>query len=88
MATLYPLPSSPKMFFLGTRQSSSKISQVELALMPNLSSFLATENPSKFRSTTKAVIPLYPASGSIVANTIKISASFALVIQSFAPLST
>ena len=43
---------------LGTRTSSRISSQVELARMPSLSSFLPTSKPSKSRSTMKLVIPL------------------------------
>ena len=40
---------------------------VEDARIPSLSSFFPTEKPSDSRSTTKAVIPRYPASGSALA---------------------
>ena len=72
----------------GTRHSSSSSSQVLLARMPSLSSFLPTVKPSKPRSMRNAVMPRYPAAGSTVANTMKRSASAAFVIQSLRPEST
>ena len=59
-----------------------------LARIPSLSSFLPTVKPGVLRSTMQAVMPLWRAAGSIVAKTMKTSASFAFVIQSLRPLST
>ena len=42
---------------VGTRQSSKSNSQVLLARMPSLSSFLPTVNPGVPRSTMNAVMP-------------------------------
>ena len=88
MAILYPLPTSPRTFDLGTRQSSRINSQVEEARMPSLSSFLPTVNPGNSFSIIKAVMPLYPAAGSTVANRIKTPASLPLVIHNLRPLRT
>ena len=59
-----------------------------LARIPSLSSFLPTAKPGKPRSIRKAVMPRYPASGFALANTMNMSASLALVIQSLRPVST
>ena len=88
MAILYPLPTSPRTFSFGTRQSSRINSQVEDARIPSLSSFLPTVNPEKFFSMRNAVIPLYPFDASTVANKMNSPASFAFVIQSLRPLRT
>ena len=56
--------------------------------MPSLSSFLPTVKPSESRSTKNAVIPLYPASASTVANTMNSPASAPLVIHILRPSST
>ena len=56
--------------------------------MPSLSSFFPTVNPAKPRSTSSAVMPLYPAAGSSVANTMNTSASLPFVIQSLRPFRT
>ena len=52
--------------------------------MPSLSSFLPTFSPALERSTKNAVIPLYPADASTVANTKKKDASAAVAKEDFA----
>ena len=59
-----------------------------LARMPSLSSFLPTARPGRSCSTTNAVMPRWPASGSTLAMTMKSPASRALVIQSLRPVMT
>ena len=61
------------------------MTQVLLALMPSFFSFLAMEKPGVFFSTTKALMPLYPLSGSWLAKTRKNPASMLLVIHILEP---
>src|SRR6185312_13884466 len=88
IAILYPCPTGPRTFAAGTTHPSRMSSVVLEARMPNLSSFLPTENPAKPRSTMNAVMPRYPAEGSTVANTMNISASAPFVIHNLRPVST
>ncbi len=64
-----PCPSSPIRLSSGTSQFSKKSSPVEPAQMPSLCSMSVAENPGVPFSTTKAEMPLCPASGSVFANT-------------------
>ena len=67
ISTLTPSLRFPSMFFSGTTQSSKMSSLVSDPLIPSLSSFLATLNPSNSFWMMNAVIPLGPASGSVLA---------------------
>lgn len=53
--------------------------------MPNLSNFCAGFHPSIPFSTTNAVIPPFPAAGSVLAYTMTVSATVPLVIHIFVP---
>ena len=58
------------------------------ARMPSLFSFLPTEKPGNSRSTTNAVMPLYPFETSTLAKTMNAPASAPFVIQNFRPVSS
>ena len=64
-----PWPSSPIRFSAGTSTFSKKSSPVEPAQIPSLSSWSRVVKPGIPFSSTKAVIPLWPASGSVFAKT-------------------
>jgi hypothetical protein len=64
----------------GTLQFSKTNSQVSLPLIPSLSNFGLAEKPSKSRSMMKAVIPLDPFPGSVLAYTTRVEATGPLVI--------
>ena len=63
----------------GTKQSSKTSSHVSLPRIPTLSSFWCVENPVKLRSMIKAVIPLEPWSGRVLAYTTSVDATGPLV---------
>ena len=67
IASLKPLFSSPSRFSAGIATSLNEIVAVLEARWPSLSSFLSTVTPSRSRSTTKAVMPRWPASLSVFA---------------------
>jgi hypothetical protein len=69
MAMRNPSPSSPIRLPTGTRTPSSTISPVGLPRTPIFSSSFATCTPQP-ASTTKAVTPLLPAAGSVLAKTV------------------
>lgn len=75
MSTLTPRLISPRTLACGTKTSSNISSPVLEPLIPSLSSFLAHENPLNDFSTTKAVMPLDPLLGSVLAYTTIKSAS-------------
>ena len=70
MAIRKPSPSSPSRFPAGTRQSSKRSSPVVEPAMPIFGSRRATSKPGASDSTTKAEIPEWPASGSVLAKTV------------------
>ncbi|KAH1002025.1 hypothetical protein HUJ05_008647 [Dendroctonus ponderosae] len=80
-----PKPSSPKRFSLGILQLSNISAQVEEPLIPNLSSFLPSSNPSTGLGMMIAEIPLCFRLLSVVANTTPASLSNAFVIHDFVP---
>ena len=55
------------MFSAGISTSSKEMVAVLEARWPILSSFLSTLTPGESASTTKAVMPRWPASGSVLA---------------------
>ena len=67
IASLKPLFSSPRRFSAGISTSLKEMVAVLEARWPILSSFLSTVTPSRSASTTKALIPRWPASGSVFA---------------------
>jgi hypothetical protein len=67
IASLKPWFSSPIMFSAGTSTSLKERAAVFEARWPILSSFLSTLTPSQLDSTTKALMPRWPASGSVLA---------------------
>ena len=69
LAILNPSPLLPSKFSFGTIQSSNIRLHVELALIPNLSSFLPNDKPSVGFFTINALIPLCLSDLSVVANT-------------------
>ena len=88
IATLKPLPSSPRRWSSGTRTLSKKTAAVELALSPILSSWGPVLTPGMSRVTMKALS--FPRSSGlpVLAKTVKKLASPPLVIHSLFPLST
>ena len=83
-----PWPSSPIRFSAGTSTFSKKSSPVEPAQMPSLFSWSRDVNPGMPFSSTKALIPLCAAAGSVFANTSAWSATVAYEIQFFWPFRT
>jgi hypothetical protein len=75
LAILNPSPFLPRRFSLGIRQSSNIRLHVELALIPNLSSFFPNDKPSVGFFTINALIPLCLSDLSVVAKTTTASAS-------------
>lgn len=73
--TRTPRFTSPNRFSRGTNTSSKISSPVFEPRMPSLSSLRAHEKPLEDFSTTKAVIPFEPFSGSVLAYTTIKSAS-------------
>lgn len=67
MSTLTPRFTWPSTFSSGTKTFSKTISPVLEPRMPSLSSLRAQEKPGVEVSTTKAVMPLEPFSGSVLA---------------------
>lgn len=57
MAILNPNPGSPRRFSLGILQSSKIRLQVEVALIPSLSSFFPRDKPEMGLGTRNALIP-------------------------------
>ena len=88
MAILKPSPSGPSMLAAGTRQSVKISSTVGEPRMPIFFSSLPTANPGVPFSTTNALMPLAPLSGSVTAKTVTMSAMLPCVIQIFVPSST
>mmetsp|Transcript_10278 Transcript_10278/g.23436 ORF Transcript_10278/g.23436 Transcript_10278/m.23436 type:complete len:238 (-) Transcript_10278:225-938(-) len=88
MAIMYPLPSWPSTSSCGTLQSTKLTSHVEDARIPNLFSFLPMMTPGLSPLTMKAVMPRYPASGLMFANTRNQPACMAFVIQHLVPFRT
>ena len=84
MATLNPLPSSPRTQSAGTLTLSKRTVVVHDARMPILSSLGPELTPCQSRSTMKAVI--LPPSLSVLANTVKNPAVPPFVIQIFSPV--
>jgi hypothetical protein len=66
---LNPSPLLPRRFPFGIIQSSKIKLHVELALIPNLSSFLPNDKPSVGFLTINALIPLCLSDLSVVAKT-------------------
>ena len=87
MAILKPSPSPPTRFSSGTHAFSNSSCPVGEPRIPILCSSRPTWNPGASASTTKHEIPRVPAFGSVTANTVYASATPALVIQFFTPLS-
>ena len=69
IATSNPCPSSPIRFSAGTSTFSKKSSPVDPAQIPSLCSVSRVVKPFIPFSSTKALIPLCPAAGSVFANT-------------------
>ena len=69
MAILKPKPSSPRRSSSGTSTSSKVTARVSDARWPMLSSFLPTVTPGWSAETMKPVMPLWPASLSVLART-------------------
>ena len=67
IASLKPLFSSASRFSSGIATSLNEIVAVFEARWPSLSSFLSTVTPSRWRSTTNALMPRWPASLSVFA---------------------
>ena len=67
IASRKPWFSSPSRYSAGISTSSNWICAVSEARWPSLSSFFITETPGASRGTTKAEMPLCPASGSVFA---------------------
>ncbi len=67
MRTLTPRFTWPSTFSSGTKTLSKTISPVLEPRMPSLSSLRAQEKPGAEVSTMKAVMPLEPFSGSVLA---------------------
>ena len=88
IAILKPPPSGPSMFAAGTRHSVNVSSTVGEPRMPIFFSSLPTANPGVPFSTTNALIPFAPFSGSVTAKTVTMSAMLPWVIQIFVPSST
>ncbi len=84
IATLKPLPTSPRTLAAGTRTLSSTTVVVELARRPILSSCGPVVTPAMSRVTMKAVI--LPSGVSVLAKTVKKSAMPPFVIQIFSPV--
>jgi hypothetical protein len=72
---LNPSPFFPSKFSFGIIQSSNIRLHVELALIPNLSSFLPNDKPSDGFLTINALMPLCFRDLSVVAKTTAASAS-------------
>ena len=85
IASLKPWFSSPSRLPAGTSTSSNEISAVSEARWPSLSSFLSTVTPSASRGTTNALIPRWPASGSVFAYTVYHDAWLPLVMKHLEP---
>ncbi len=83
-----PAASSPSRFAAGTRQPSKTSSPVVEPAIPNFSSSRATSNPGVPASTRNALIPAWPASGSVFAKTVYSPATPAFVMNRFEPSST
>ena len=82
------LVSTPNTFEAGTTQSSKISSPEGDPRTPIFFRDFPRENPGKSFSTTKAVIPLCPASGFVFAYTTMTSARGPLVMNIFVPLRT
>jgi hypothetical protein len=65
--TLTPWFRAPRMFSCGTKTLSKTSSPVLEPRMPSLSSLRVQENPWVAEGTMKAVMPLEPFSGSVLA---------------------
>ena len=87
IATLKPLPSSPRRFAAGTRTLSKNTAVVFEARIPILSSCGPWVIPPRSRVTAKALIfPFAPGvSGAVLAKTVKKSAMPPLLIHNFCP---
>ncbi len=89
MASIQPCPTWPTTFSSGTSTSSKVTPRVSEARWPMFHSLRPTETPFQARSTTNAVMPPRAFSaGSVTASTKYQSATPALVIHIFWPLST
>src|SRR4051812_17506864 len=88
IAILNPLFSSPIRWSAGISTSLNEIVAVLEARCPSLSSFLSTVTPSASRGTTKAEMPRWPASLSVLAYTVYQEAYWPLVMKHFEPLMT
>ncbi len=88
-ACLKPAPSSPSRRSAGTRSESNRSSAVGQPLSPSLSSVPSTTKPSSSSGrTTNDEMPRLPASGSVFAKTITVSATEPFEVQSFPPSMT
>ena len=73
---------------MGTTTLSKNSSAVSCALRPILSRLRPRSKPAIPRSTTIRLMPLWPASGSVLATTITRSAWMPLLMKVFEPLRT
>ena len=83
-----PMPSWPRRFCAGTRQSSRTSSEVSEQRTPSLSSFLPGRKPGVPRSTMKAEMPFLPLLLSVTAMITAVSATRPLVMKVLEPFST
>src|SRR5258708_20637755 len=81
-----PFPSAPRRFDEGTKQSLKTTSEVSLALMPSLFSFLPGRKPAFPFSRMKAEIPFDPLALSVTAMATHTSAEWPFLVNVFAPL--
>ena len=80
--------SSPSRFSTGTRTSSKNSSEVSCACRPIFSRLRPLVKPGVPASTQIRMMPLRPAAGSVLAQTITRSASWPLLMKVFEPLMT
>ncbi len=83
LAILNPSPLLPRRFSFGIIQSSNIRLHVEVALIPNLSSFFPNDKPSVGFFTRNALMPLCLSDLSVVAKTTTASASYPFVLKNF-----
>ena len=88
IAWLKPVPSGPRRFSFGIRQSSMTSVAVSDALRPSLFSFLPERMPRWWRSTTKAEMPWVPAVLSVTAIRTAVSPTEPWVMKFFEPFRT
>jgi hypothetical protein len=88
IATSNPWPSTPILFSTGTSTFSKKSSPVEPAQIPSLCSVSRKGEPRHSLLQRERREALWPAAGSVLANTRVWSATVACAIQFFCPFRT